>query len=80
MEVGVSSGVTVNVSTAGVYFQTPAPVAPEQEIAIVYPFELTAQGARAACRAQVTRVEALADGFGVAAKYDQIAFVVPARE
>ena len=77
IEVGAGRGLTVNLSTSGVYFQSPDPLQPLQEVSIVFPFAYTAPGARAACLARVLRVEPLPQGFGIAAQYDQIAFLTP---
>jgi len=80
LEIGVNSstGVTMNMSSSGVYFVTEHVLAPDQQVALVFPFEHAAPtGTRAACSARVLRVESRSPGYGIAATYEAITFQLP---
>jgi len=72
------TGMTLDLSSRGVFFETALPLQPGDTIAIVFPFEQTGPGASVKCSARVVRVEARDDRFAVAATYEPIAFSVPA--
>jgi hypothetical protein len=72
------TGMTLNLSSRGVFFETTLPLKPGDAIAIVFPFEQTGPGASVRCSARVVRVEARDDRFAVAATYEPVAFSVPA--
>ena len=78
IEINGSTGVTMNLSSTGVYFETSYLLKRDQEISVVFPFEHAApSGTRAACTARVLRVERRGKGYGVAATYEAITFEVP---
>jgi hypothetical protein len=80
LEIRVNGGTAfaMNLSSGGVYFEIDAPLVPEQEIALTFPFEHAAPpGTRATCSARVVRVERRGARYGVAVSYDRIAFEVP---
>jgi hypothetical protein len=78
IEINGGTGVTTNLSTSGVYFETTCVVKADQEISLIFPFKHAApSGTRAACTARVRRVERRGKAFGVAATYEAIAFEVP---
>lgn len=78
IKVNGGTGWTTNISSNGVYFETAHLVASNQEIAIVFPLEHAGPaGMLAECSARVLRVERVERGYGVAARYEAIAFEMP---
>ena len=72
------SGMTLDLSSRGVFFETALALKPGDSIAIVFPFEQTGAGASVKCNARVVRVEPRGDRFAVAATYEPVSFSVPA--
>lgn len=80
LEIRVNRGTAVakNLSEHGVYFETGDRLSPDEEVALVFPFEHAApSGTRATCSARVLRVEERGPRYGVAVAYLTIAFETP---
>ncbi len=80
LEIGVNegTGVTMNLSSSGVFFETACAMRADQEVALVFPFEHAApSGTRAACAARVLRVHGGPQKYQVAATYETVAFEMP---
>ena len=80
LEIGVNggTGVTVNLSSSGVCFETASLLRADQEVTLVFPFEHAApSGTRAACAARVRRVHGGPRSYRVAATYETVAFEIP---
>lgn len=75
--VGSGIGRTIDLSSRGVFFETGEPLAPGDQVAIVFPFEQTSPGASVKCTASVVRVVERGQLLGVAATYEPVAFSVP---
>jgi hypothetical protein len=72
------TGVTRDLSSSGVYFETDCLLVADQPVSLVFPFQHAApSGTRAACAARVLRVDRRQRGYGVAATYEFIGFEIP---
>lgn len=70
------TGRAIDLSSNSVYFETVRQLTPGESIALVFPLERSGPGASVKCAAQVIRVDARGDLFGVAAVYEPVSFTV----
>jgi hypothetical protein len=70
-------GRAVDISSSGVFFESPVSFTPGEEVVLIFPFQESGPDTRVECRAQVLRVEPRGTRFGVAATYEPTAFTVP---
>ena len=77
-EIAVNSGRgrTIDLSANSVYFESESLLTEGQQVSLVFPFEHVARGTSVRCTAQVVRVDARGDAFGIAATYEPISFSV----
>jgi hypothetical protein len=76
IEVNGGSGRTIDISATSVYFESRRRFTPGEQVAIVFPLERTGPGASVKCAAEIVRVDARGEMFGVAATYEPVAFSV----
>ncbi|MEO6212600.1 MAG: PilZ domain-containing protein [Vicinamibacterales bacterium] len=70
------TGRTIDLSSNGVYFESQRPQKPGDEVALVFPFEHVGPHASVSCNAQIVRVDARGEQFGIAATYEPVTFSV----
>ena len=71
-------GRTIDISSSGIFFESPMPFVPGEEVVLVLPLQETRPGTLVRCKAQVLRVEPRGEMFGVAATYEPVGFSIPA--
>jgi len=69
-------GRTVDISSSGVFFESPVGFTPGEDVVLVLPFQESGP-TRVECRARVLRVETRGTMYGVAAAYEPMAFNIP---
>jgi hypothetical protein len=70
------TGRTIDLSSNSVYFESPTPFRPGDEVPVMFPLETHGGGARVQCKARVVRVDPRGELFGVAATYEPVSFSV----
>ena len=69
-------GRTIDISSSGVFFESPVGFTPGEEVLLVLPFQESGP-TRVECRARILRVEPRGTMYGVAATYEPTAFNIP---
>ena len=74
--VAAGTGRTIDLSSNSVYFESPRPFSPGDEVPLIFPFESGGTGTRVQCTGRVVRVDPRGQLFGVAATYEPVVFKV----